>query len=106
MQATFYLGSLHAHWAIHISRYEMKYMHPNQPGCMDMALLRKHSAAALIGLSKTALDTIVRTDPSFPRPIKLGEHRQSAVLFDEGELNAWIDSLKAKRSNQAAMGAV
>ena len=71
-----------------------------------MALLRKHSAAALIGLSKTALDTMVRTDPSFPRPIKLGEHRQSAVLFDEGELNAWIDGLKAKRSGQAAVGAV
>ncbi len=71
-----------------------------------MALLRKHSAAALIGLSRTALDTMVRTDPTFPRPIKLGEHRQSAVLFDEGELNAWIDGLKAKRCGQAVMGAV
>ncbi|MEG3044096.1 MAG: AlpA family phage regulatory protein [Comamonas sp.] len=81
-------------------------MHPNHSGCMNMALLRKHSAAALIGLSKTALDTIVRTDPTFPRPIKLGEHRQSAVLFDEGELNAWIDTLKARRSGHAVLGAV
>ena len=67
-----------------------------------MALLRKSTAAAFIGLSQGALEKMVKTDPSFPRPIKLGEHRQSTVLFDEAELAGWVQSLKARRDAMAS----
>ena len=62
-----------------------------------MSLLRKNNAAKLLDLSKSGLEKLVNADPSFPRPIKLGENRQSAVFFDEGEINAWIDAKKAQR---------
>ena len=62
-----------------------------------MTLLRKTTAAKKLDLSKSGLEKLAASDPSFPRPIKLGEHRQSAVFFDEGEINEWINSKKAQR---------
>jgi prophage regulatory protein len=62
-----------------------------------MALLRKTTAAKVLDLSKSGLEKLVASDPAFPKPIKMGEHRQSAVFFDEGEINAWINTKKAQR---------
>ena len=63
-----------------------------------MALLRKTTVAQkILDMSKSGLEKLAASDPSFPRPIKLGEHRQSAVFFDEGEINDWINSKKAAR---------
>lgn len=62
-----------------------------------MALLRKNSAAKELDLSKSGLEKLVAGDPTFPKPIKLGEHRQSAVFFDADEISAWIESKKAQR---------
>ena len=62
-----------------------------------MPLLRKTTTAKTIDLSISGLDKLVATDPTVPRPIKMGESRQSAVYFDESELNAWIESKKAAR---------
>lgn len=62
-----------------------------------MALLRKNTAAKVLDLSKSGLEKLAASDPTFPKPIKLGEHRQSAVFFDEGEINAWINTKKAQR---------
>lgn len=67
-----------------------------------MSLLRKNNAAKVLDLSKSGLEKLVSSDPSFPRPIKMGEHRQSAVFFDEGEISAWIDAKKAQRLEVAA----
>ena len=67
-----------------------------------MPLLRKNTAAAFIGMSRGSLEKIIKTDPTFPRPIKLGEHRQSTVLFDEAELAGWVQSLKARRDAMAS----
>lgn len=66
-----------------------------------MALYRKTTAAEVLDLSKSGLEKLVATDPSFPRPIKLGEHRQSAVFFDSDEIAAWIESKKAQRMEVA-----
>lgn len=67
-----------------------------------MALLRKTTAAKVLDLSKSGLEKLVNTDPSFPRPIKLGETRQAAVFFDQAEINAWINAKKAQRMGVAA----
>ena len=66
-----------------------------------MALLRKTTAAKVLDLSKSGLEKLVSSDSTFPKPIKLGEHRQSAVFFDEDELHAWIESKKAQRMEAA-----
>lgn len=67
-----------------------------------MALLRKTTAAKILDLSKSGLEKLVSNDPSFPRPIKLGENRQSAVFFDEEEINTWIDAKKSQRVEACA----
>ena len=63
-----------------------------------MPLLRKSTAAKVLDLSKSGLEKLAANDPNFPRPIKMGEHRQSAVFFDDGELKEWIEAQKAKRA--------
>ena len=77
------------------------YVHLNYR-CTYMALLRKNTAAKVLDLSKSGLEKLVAGDPSFPRPIKMGETRQAAVFFDEGEIHAWIDTKKAQRLELAA----
>lgn len=67
-----------------------------------MALYRKTTAAEVLDLSNSGLEKLVANDPSFPRPIKLGEHRQSAVFFDSEEIAAWIETKKASRQGVLA----
>ena len=67
-----------------------------------MALLRKTTAAKVLDLSKSGLEKLVSSDPSFPRPIKMGETRQAAVFFDQAEIQSWIEAKKAARLEVAA----
>ena len=67
-----------------------------------MALLRKTTAAKVLDLSKSGLEKLVSADPSFPRPIKMGETRQAAVFFDQAEIQSWIEAKKAARLEVAA----
>lgn len=64
-------------------------------------LYRKKSLANILGLSTSKLDELVSADASFPRPIKMGTHRQSSVFFDALEVRQWIDEQKAKRGEAA-----
>lgn len=70
-----------------------------------MPLIKKSTAATLIGQSRSGIERLVKFDPSFPRPIKMGEHRQSAVFFDDGELDTWIEAQKAKRAPRLEVAA-
>ncbi len=63
-----------------------------------MALIKKSTAAEQIGQGRSSIERLIKCDPSFPRPIKMGEHRQSAVFFDDDELKEWIEAQKAKRA--------
>lgn len=70
-----------------------------------MPLIKKSTAATLIGQSRSSIERLVKLDPSFPRPIKMGDHRQSAVFFDDDELNTWIEAQKAKRTPRLQVAA-
>lgn len=67
-----------------------------------MALMRKTTAQKVLDLSKTSLEKLVATDSTFPRPIKMGTAKQSAVFFDADEITAWVEQQKAKRLEVAA----
>lgn len=67
-----------------------------------MALLKKTTAQQMLDMSKTSLEKLVAADPTFPRPIKMGTAKQSAVYFDSEEIAAWIEAQKAKRAEVAA----
>lgn len=52
------------------------------------------TACELLDISRESLRHIVRTDASFPRPIKTGESKQASVYFDYAELVAWHNGQK------------
>jgi len=52
------------------------------------------TACELLDISRESLRHIVRTDTAFPRPIKTGDSKQSAVYFDYAELLEWHNNQK------------
>jgi len=52
------------------------------------------TACELLDISREALRHKVRTDASFPRPIKEGDTKQAPVYFDYAELVGWHNSQK------------
>lgn len=43
----------------------------------------------LLDISRESLRQLVRTDESFPRPIKTGDSKQAPVYFDYAQLIEW-----------------
>lgn len=67
-----------------------------------MKVLRIPSAVEKIGLSKRAIYDRMnklspRYDSSFPRPIPLGDSRNSPVGFIESEIEGWLSKRLEKR---------
>lgn len=56
----------------------------------------------LLDVSRESLRHIVRTDASFPRPIKEGSTKQSPVFFDYAELIEWHNNKKQSLSTLEA----
>jgi len=56
----------------------------------------------LLDVSRESLRHIVRTDASFPRPIKEGNTKQSPVFFDYAELIEWHNNKKQSLSTLEA----
>lgn len=52
----------------------------------------------LLDISRESLRHIVRTDKSFPRPIKTGDTKQAPVYFDYAELLEWHNKQKQSLS--------
>ena len=52
------------------------------------------TACKLLDVTRESLRHIIRSDPTFPRPIKMGTTKQAPVFFDYAELVAWHNSKK------------
>lgn len=64
-------------------------------------LLKSYNTVALsLDLSREGLRKLQKRDPTFPKPIKLGESRQAAVFFDAQEVKAWLEAKKASQTQQ------
>lgn len=48
----------------------------------------------LLDVTRESLRHTIRTDETFPRPIKIGKSKQSPVFFDYQELVEWHNSKK------------
>lgn len=48
----------------------------------------------ILDISREALRHKARTDPTFPKAIKTGDSKQSAVFFDYAELVEWHNKQK------------
>lgn len=67
-----------------------------------MQILRMQKAILKIGLSKSAIyDRLDRNsprhDPTFPKPVQLGNGKNSPIGFVESELDAWLAQQIQKR---------
>lgn len=52
----------------------------------------KKQACDLLAIGREKLRILTETDPTFPKPYKTGESRQSAVFFDYQALLDWHQS--------------
>lgn len=55
----------------------------------------------ILDVSRESLRHIIRTDLTFPRPIKMGESKQSPVYFDYADLMEWHNKQKANAIAEA-----
>jgi prophage regulatory protein len=56
-------------------------------------LLRSRDVCERLAISRTTLWRLLRTDPSFPRPIRL---LSKGDRYDADEINAWLASRVAR----------
>ena len=59
---------------------------------IDQALIPQTEVCRAIGQTRSGLDKLRKKDPTFPRPIKMGDSRQSACYYVVTEINAWLAS--------------
>lgn len=64
---------------------------------MQKMRLTPNEVCHLLSVQRDKLNKIVKDDPDFPRPIKEGKARQSAVYFDHSELVEWWEGKKQAR---------
>ena len=60
-------------------------------------LKRFNEVCDLLSLSRDGLRKVQLKDPTFPKPIKLGNSKQAPVFFDIKELEQWLELKKQKR---------
>ena len=63
-------------------------------------LKRFNEVCELLSLSRDGLRKVQLKDPSFPKPIKLGNSKQAPVFFDIKELEQWLELKKAERAGE------
>ena len=66
---------------------------------MVQRFLRRQAVQDLTGLSKTAIYVQIAAG-RFPKPVPLGEGRNSPVAWPENEIAAWQAGRLAKRNSQ------
>lgn len=54
------------------------------------------TACEVLDISRESLRHIIKTDVTFPRPIKTGDTKQSPVYFDYAGLVQWHNQQKIK----------
>lgn len=63
-------------------------------------LKRFNEVCDLLSLSRDGLRKVQIKDPTFPKPIKLGNSKQAPVFFDIKELEQWLELKKAERAGE------
>jgi prophage regulatory protein len=65
-------------------------MHPDTPS--RKALIRQLALCDWLDLSRSGLDKLRKKDPTFPKPIKGGQTRQSATYYVVAEVESWLQA--------------
>ncbi|MFW1909277.1 helix-turn-helix transcriptional regulator [Acinetobacter ursingii] len=62
-------------------------------------LIKIKDVCRILKTSRNTLYNLQRRDPTFPKPIKMGDKKQARIFFRETELEVWILNLKAENTN-------
>lgn len=57
---------------------------------MTLKIVRYGDVETKLGMNRITIWRRTKTDPTFPRPFKLGSGRTAAVGFIAAEIEAWI----------------
>jgi len=66
----------------------------------EQSLISQPNLCKKIGMTRSGLDKLRKKDPTFPKPIKFGETRQSAAYYVLSEVEAWIRKKIQERDDQ------
>jgi prophage regulatory protein len=61
------------------------------------ALVKQPNLCLELDMTRSGLSKLIKRDPTFPRPIKDGQSRQSAVYYVRAEINSWLAARIAAR---------
>lgn len=64
---------------------------------MHALLKRFNTVCTDLDIGREGLRCLIAKDPTFPRPIKCGDTKQSPIFFDASELAEWLESKKQAR---------
>lgn len=62
----------------------------------NLKLIKRKDLCDALGFSTSALDELIKRDPTFPKPIKMGKSRQAAVMFRLNEVDSWLSENQKK----------
>ena len=62
----------------------------------------QHEVSHLLGISRSGVYHLMKTDPSFPRPMKDGKGRGARCYFVTEEVETWLNRKIIERDQQAA----
>lgn len=51
--------------------------------------IQQKTVCSILDISRETLRSLIKNDPAFPRPIKIGDSRQSPVYFDYMQIIEW-----------------
>jgi len=60
-------------------------------------ILRYSDLEEMLGLNRVTVWRRVKNDPTFPKPIRLGGKKTSAVGFLKSEIELWLSEQMAER---------
>ncbi|MCF5051544.1 hypothetical protein GIW50_08555 [Pseudomonas syringae] len=69
----------------------------NADTCPKKYLISHISLQHCFDKSRSGLEKLRETDPSFPRPIKFGPSKQAGVYFVVAEVEAWLERKISER---------
>jgi len=64
---------------------------------IDKMLIKSKDVCRILNASRNTIYAIQQRDPSFPKPVKFGDKKQSRVFYRESEIRDWV--LKVSSSN-------
>lgn len=68
---------------------------------MQQQILRYAELETILGIDRVTIWRRIKSDPDFPRPIRLGSGKATAIGFLQNEIEEWVALQASKRVNKA-----